>query len=305
MGGVLLPNRPAHFNSEDDSVTDPPAVATAFASGLATPAAPPPALALAEVLPGLAATLRPGEVEVLGPIAVPGLAARRVRIYLPRAWTPGGPPRFALYLFDGQNVFEDSPSFSGGWHAHETVEGLARTHHPTPVVIGIDHGGPRRIHELSPFAFEGEPGQLELLLDWMVGALMPGLATALNLVPGPFGTVVGGSSMGGLASLYGHFRHPEAFGGALVMSPSFWLARAGIFPWLAEQPTPPVSRIYLDCGTREGKGLLLAQIEAMADDLTARGYDSDHLLWRCDSRGAHNEKSWRRRLPKALRFIYR
>ena len=47
-----------------------------------------------------------GEVNLLGPFDVPGLAPRQVRVYLPRAYDPAK-PSLALYLFDGQNV-EDS-----------------------------------------------------------------------------------------------------------------------------------------------------------------------------------------------------
>src|SRR3954468_23112097 len=43
----------------------------------------------------------------------------------------------------------------------------------------------------------------------------------------------------------------------------------------------------------------------MAEHLLERGYDSDSLMWRADARGTHSEASWRRRLPAALRFMYR
>ncbi len=247
---------------------------------------------------------RPGEIHVLGPLAVPGHAPRLVRVYLPSAFTPAG-PRFALYMFDGQNVFDDRPSFSGGWHLHEAVERMARCKRPAPVVVGIDHGGSKRIDELSPFEIQGNASGLDGLLDWIVDSLMPRLAAELPLIAGPIGAVVGGSSMGGLAALYAHFRKPRTFGGALAMSPSFWVQDGEILRWLEAQPTPETSRIYLDCGVREGRGTLLPQVAAMAAHLATRGYDPDHLMFRADPRGAHSEASWLRRLPRALRFFYR
>jgi predicted alpha/beta superfamily hydrolase len=257
-----------------------------------------------EGLPGSLARMMPGEVNLLGPFAVPELAPRQVRVYLPRAYDPGR-PSFALYLFDGQNVFEDFPSFSGGWYAHEAVEGLARSkRRPVPVVIGIDHGGPGRNVELSPFPFEAGPGQAPLLLDWITSRLMPVLTAELNLVPGPLGAVIGGSSMGGLASFWAHFHYPAAFGGALVMSPSFWVADKAIFADVASQPTPEVTRLYLDAGAREAKGQVVAAAKKMVEHLIDRGYDSDRLMWRADAKGTHSEAHWRRRLPKALRFMY-
>ena len=123
--------------------------------------------------------------------------------------------------------------------------------------------------------------------------------------PEVVGAAVGGSSMGGLAALYAHFARPEEFGGALSMSPSLHVGRNAIFAWLAAQPTPPLSRVYLDCGVREGRGMLLPLAARVAAQLTARGYDTDRLRFRADPRGTHSEKCWRRRTPSALRFLYR
>jgi enterochelin esterase-like enzyme len=227
-----------------------------------------------------------------------------VRVYLPAAFTPGV-PRFVLYMFDGQNIFDDAPSFAGGWHLHGAVERLEHRGRQAPVVVGIDHGGTARIDELSPFEMERSAGLLDGLLDWMTESLMPRLAAELPLIGGPVGAVLGGSSMGGLAALYGHFSKPRTFGGALVMSPSFWVSGGAIQRWVRERPTPPVSRIYLDCGVREGRGMVLSGVATMAAHLAHRGYDPDHLMLRPDPRGAHSEASWRRRLPRALRFFYR
>ncbi len=266
------------------------------------PTLEPPALAALD--PGALASLRPGEVHVLGPYPVPGLAPRRLRLYLPRDFTPEE-TRHLLLMFDGQNLFDDTPSYAGGWRLHAAVEKLAKARRPAPIIAGIDHGGTARIGELSPFPVRGEPGRLDLLLDWTVGTLLPALAAAYPLHPSLAGTIVGGSSMGGLAALYAHFRHPEAFGGALAMSPALWVAEGAILDEIAARPNPPVSRIYLDCGAREGRGTLRPLAAVLADQLAGRGYGPDRLLWRCDSRGTHSETSWRRRLPQALRFFYR
>jgi predicted alpha/beta superfamily hydrolase len=270
----------------------------------AEPASPEPEHPLVELgIPGSLARMKPGEINLLGPFTVPGLAPRLIRVYLPRTYTPAA-SHFGLYMFDGQNVFDDRPSFSGGWYIHEAVEGLAKSRRPAPVVIGIDHGGPGRNLELSAFPMEAEPGQAHVLLDWVTSSLMPALTAELNLVPGPLGSVVGGSSMGGLAAFWSHFHYPQAFGGALVMSPSFWVANQAIFADTAVQPTPVVSRVYIDAGAREDKGRVVDAVKTMVEQLTARGYDSDRLMWRADSKGTHSEASWRRRLPKALRFMY-
>ena len=112
-------------------------------------------------------------------------------------------------------------------------------------------------------------------------------------------------SMGGLAAMYAHHRHPDVFGGAICMSPSFWFAKGAILRFVEETPRPPISRVYLDCGAREGGGRMLPFVERMAKKLRGRGYPPEQLMMRADQRGAHNERHWRRRLPLALRFMFR
>ena len=246
----------------------------------------------------------PGKIQVLGPFATPGLAPRRVRLYVPADFDPAV-PRFTLFLFDGQNVFDDEPSYVGGWYAHEAAERLARAGKLAPILVGIDHGGPERIRELSPFPVQGVPGDLDLLLDWLLGTLKPALAKRLPLIGGPAGSALAGSSMGGLAATYAHFHRPQEVGGALVMSPSYWVGDGAILDWVQEQPRPPFSRVYLDSGMREGRGTLLPLVARMAGHLASRGYGDMNLRFRTDPKGLHSEQSWRRRLPAALRFLYR
>ncbi|MFN7132736.1 MAG: alpha/beta hydrolase [Myxococcales bacterium] len=243
-----------------------------------------------------------GALRVLGPLDVPGLQARNVRVWLPPGFRRGTHTP-VLYMFDGQNVFDDGPSYSGGWYVHEALERLGAKLPRLPVVVGIDHGGERRLDELSPFQSHQSQGHADRLLAWMTRALVPAVARELRLLTGREETFIGGSSMGGLCSLYALFRHPEVFAGAMCMSPSFWFADGRIFSWLEERPLPPAARLYLDCGAREGRSML-PPTERMADYLTKRGFPRTRLLFKADPRGTHSEKDWRRRLPGALRFLF-
>lgn len=241
-----------------------------------------------------------GRIHMLGPYEAPGLAVKRlVRVYVPRRARPVLRP--TLVMFDGQNVFDDAPSFAGGWHVHAAVEKLAASV-PPPVVVAIDHGHQHRIHELSPFEVRGAAGQADTLIGWMAGVLLPELRRSLSLDPDPRKVVVGGSSMGGLAALYAHGLSPDVFGGALAMSPSLWVAHKAIVAWLAARQLAPWSRIYLDGGRREGGGALVRELAALAETLRHRR--GQYVLFRDDPRGLHREADWRRRLPPALRFFF-
>jgi predicted alpha/beta superfamily hydrolase len=119
-------------------------------------------------------------------------------------------------------------------------------------------------------------------------------------------TAIGGSSLGGLAAFYAHFRRADLFGGAIAMSPSFWLGHARVLEWIDTQGTPWVSRVYVDCGAHEGRGGgMLKLAEQVSKKLEARGYGKDTLRFRADKRGTHSERDWRRRAPGALLWMYR
>lgn len=249
----------------------------------------------------------PGHFEDLEPLTARGIGQRRVRAFVPmRGIGPRGGPRPLLVMFDGQNVFGDHGSFAGGWHVHEAVDHVARTRRtPAPIVVSIDHGGIARIDELAPFSDGKRGGKLQGLVDAIVGELIPHLDARFELTGQRF---IGGASLGGLASLYAHLRYPAVFSGALAMSPSLWFTRARVAELLHGQTRPVQSRIYVDCGGREGAAMRPA-IDAFAQRLRKSGWadgparTAHRLMLRFDARGKHNEAAWRRRFPKALRFL--
>jgi len=238
------------------------------------------------------------KIHLLGPFKIPWLKSPRiVRVYAP---PPTGSPPPVLYMFDGQNIFDDAPSFAGGWHMHLAADDLVARGLQAPVIVGIDHGGAARVRELAPFHGRRR-GQAAHLIRWIARDLAPKIHREFGVRRDVAGTAIGGSSMGGLAALYAHFHRPEVFGGVLCMSPSLWFARGKIFPFVAAEPRPWTSRIYLDAGAREG---VWAQAGHMAQHLRVRGYDEQALRWVPDPHGHHREQCWRRRAPGALEFLF-
>ncbi|MEO8876708.1 MAG: alpha/beta hydrolase-fold protein [Polyangiaceae bacterium] len=242
------------------------------------------------------------QITEIGPFEIPDLPPRPARVFLPTGFKK---QRFRslLVMFDGQNIFDDEPSFSGGWHMHDLVSALSPRMHFRPAIVGINHGGESRLDELAPFHTNQGGGKLDVMLDWTGETLLPMLRAELDLLPGPLGAVIGGSSMGGLASLYAHFTRNELFGGALVMSPSLWFGKDQVFGAIMTRPTPSPSRIYFDWGTREGRDMS-EPARMMAEHLETRSYDEAQLMIRRDLKGRHAELDWKRRMPRALRFMF-
>ena len=238
---------------------------------------------------------------LLGPFRLRRLGKQRfARVYVPR----GAPARGAkaLYLFDGQNVFHDAPSFSGGWYVHHAIDALAQER-PPPIVVGLDHGGRARLHELSPFRAADSDGRLDELLDWMERRLMPMVARRWKVSTDPREVTIGGSSMGGLAALHAHLTRPHRFGAALAMSPSIWFGDGKLLERAANAIRPAFSRIYVDGGAREDGGSVARNVEHFARLLRERGWTDESLRAVVDPDGEHCERDWRKRLPEALRFV--
>ena len=245
---------------------------------------------------------------------------RRVRVFVPS--TQG--PHAVLVMLDGQNVFGDEGSFAGGWHADVAVSHIkaaqVRVGHikaaqvrpvshikaapVRPVIVAIDHAGGERIAELGAIS-----AKADAFADFIVDRALPAAHARVPLLYGPGAHYICGSSMGGLFALYMHFKRPEVFGGCIAMSPSLWFGNRSVLDFVARQTNPYRSRVYLDAGEREARGRLAPLVTSVAESLYARGWSRDErgdlrAIARIDPRGAHDEKSWARRLPKALRFLF-
>jgi enterochelin esterase-like enzyme len=237
-----------------------------------------------------------GRFYELGTFRPPGAPPRPVRAYVPSV-VDRARPHPVVVLLDGQNVFSDHGSFAGGWHAHEAVDRMVASTVVPPIVVAVCNGGTHRIHELGR--------DVHLFAAALAHDLMPQLERHFHF-GGPDQRVIGGASLGGLGALVAAITHPEAFGAALVMSPSLWFGRRRLLHQLTSGalPLPPGLRVYLDAGKRE-RGRVFTDAELLAGWLGQQGLGADRLKWRPDARGAHHERHWRRRLPGALRFLFR
>jgi len=258
-----------------------------------------------------------GTVKVLREVASPELGnARDLLVYLPPSygWTYRHYP--VVYLQDGQNLFDEATSFAGEWRVDETLESL-HDEGMEAIAVGIPNMGAERLNEYSPFVDARlGGGAADAYLRFLVRVVRPLVESEFRVSRGASGTIIGGSSMGGLLSLYGFFEYPEVFGGVLAMSPSLGFAGDALHVYLDGVSRRP-GKIYVDAGNLEGapsrmapggkrklpRGYVLKARRTTAM-LVAKGWvRGKDLLYVEDRRGAHDEASWARRLPGALRFL--
>lgn len=258
-----------------------------------------------------------GTVKVLREVAGPEPGdVRDVIVYLPPSYAGTYRTYPVLYLQDGQNLFDAATSFAGEWRVDETLEAL-HEEGIDAIAVGIPNRGAERLDEYSPFVDpRSGGGGADAYLRFLVGVVKPLVEAEFRAARDAAGTILGGSSMGGLLALYGFFEHPDVFGGALAMSPSVGFAGDALVTYLEGVSRRP-GRVYVDAGSLEGypkrfvpgskrrrpRDYVLKVRRAVAA-LEAKGWQRGRdILYVEDRRGAHNEASWARRLPGALRFL--
>jgi predicted alpha/beta superfamily hydrolase len=238
------------------------------------------------------------------PFTIPGFPARYpLTIYVPPGYDDGSELLPVAYMFDGQNLYGDPGSYAGGWHLHESLDARAAKGKTVPLVVGIHHGGVSRKSEFTPWPIEGLPAWGDAFLEWLVGTVVPLISRDWRVRTGPAHTMIGGSSLGGLMSLYGFLHHPQVFGRVMAMSPSVWVQDQELLREFDRLPLPAERKLYIDAGGREVRTTRICR--ELIDLLQAKGcVPGQDLMWRPVQRDDHNERAWRRRAPKALRFLY-
>ena len=231
-------------------------------------------------------------------------ASRDLLVALPPSYTAEARSYPVLYMQDGQNLFDPATSHAGDWRLPATLDALAGRG-VEAIVVGIPNGGRRRSYEYSPFrdTIHGGGGGGDRYLAFLVETVKPLVDRSFRTLPDRAHTVIAGSSLGGLISLYALWRHAEVFGAAGVLSPALWFADRAMLRY-AERTAPRVpGRIYLDVGTGEGKEAV-ADARALREILTRPGFARcTELAWVEDEGGGHDEAAWGRRFREAMPFL--
>ena len=228
---------------------------------------------------------------------------RDLVVALPPDYGPSIDPCPVIYVQDGQNLFDPTASFAGDWGVPKTLEVLA-LEGIRPIVVGIPNRGRLRRYEYSPFRdiIHGGGGG-DRYLAFVVETVKPLIDASFRTCPERSRTVIAGSSLGGLISLYGLYRHADVFGAAGVLSPALWFADGAVLRFVERLPPRAVGRIHLDVGTNEGDEAL-QNVRRLRALLVAAGQTEGRDLSYQEDQGAdHEEVAWGRRFRAALPFL--
>jgi predicted alpha/beta superfamily hydrolase len=233
---------------------------------------------------------------------------RDIIIYLPPGYDEQLDRRFpVLYLHDGQNLFDGATAFNGqDWHVGQTADYTISAGLVEPlIIVGIYNTGKGRILEYTPTKVPRlGGGRADRYAKFLIDEIKPFVDRDYRTQFEAPRTGIGGSSLGGLVSIYLGLKFSHVFGKIAALSPSVWWNQRVIHRFAAAAPIEPRPRIWLDIGTREGPRIV-EDVERFRDVLLAKGWRYDRDLHYERVEGAeHNEAAWAARVGPFLRFLY-
>ena len=239
------------------------------------------------------------ECEVVIP-SLGGDKKRKVYVYLPVEYNSDSEVRYpVMYMFDGHNLFfDDKASFGKSWGLKDYLDNTK-----TPLIIAsveCNREGNGRLSEYSPIDFifkNGEKikGRGGEYLNWLVKEFKPYIDKTFNTLSDREHTAIGGSSMGGLMTLYALAKYNAYFSRGAALSPSLWVY--GKIPDFVEKSRFGKNTIlYTDYGSKENKNHSAQRkiFSKTCARLTEKGV---LITSRVVPDGVHSEASWEKSIP--------
>ena len=262
---------------------------------------------------------------------------RNIDVWLPENYSPQ--KKYAvLYMNDGQMLFDSSITWNKQeWGVDETVSALiAQKRINECIVVGIYNGGKNRHIEFTPqkpfnqlplsfrqqlldsakrpngnMIFSGEV-MSDKYLAFVVQELKPYIDSAFSTKRNRANTMMMGSSMGGLISIYAICEYPEVFGAVGCLSthwPVIFFDTDHYFSSAMNEymqqhlPNPKTHKIYFDYGNKTLDSMYKPYQEKVDAIMMKAGYHKKNWITKEFLGDDHSEQSWRKRLTIPLLFL--
>jgi predicted alpha/beta superfamily hydrolase len=236
---------------------------------------------------------------------------RDVHVFLPPGYASGQERYRVLYFHDGEGVFGGLDGSRGVFvDADYALDALLEEQlvHPA-ILVAVSNtkrvAGGRSIDLVPQWSAEA-PGRIDAYYSFLTGRLKPYIDSHFRTRPEAAYTGVSGNSLGGLASFYLAYRHPETFGFAGCTSPSLWLMNSRLVGEVARDGKgKTATRFWLDTGEKDS-----ADIETvtprMVKVLAGKGWtEGDDLAFAVGYGHLHGRTAQRERMRNMLYFLLR
>lgn len=232
------------------------------------------------------------------------IKTRRIAALLPHDYDQSDKHYPVLYLQDGQNLFDDYAPF-GNWAVDKKLAVLAEQGIGDVIIVAIDHAAEERIAEFTPTSkTQLGLGEGKKYVRFLAETLKPYVDQHFRTLPQREFTGIGGSSMGGLISIYAGITRPDEYGKLMIFSPSLWVD-PNIHFHAINFSRPYNMDIYLYAGGRESTNMI-PNIRRFQKALSQKGINQNAFRFKLslDPHGEHNEARWGQEFPKAAKWLF-
>ena len=242
---------------------------------------------------------------------------RPLHIWLPEDYHRTNRRYPVMYFFDGHNLFRDEDATYGkSWGLAEFMQRWDRE----MILVGIEcgHEGQERLSEYLPYPAKTGSRFDEFLpmggdtMDWIVHEIKPVIDRDYRTIPFRECTAVGGSSMGGLMSLFAAVHYNRWFSKAACVSTAMGFCMRPLMADMRRNTMSADTRIYLSWGTNEAWGLKNKDRE----DRSSKTYGWNKRVadfaaqsgaavkMDCQVGGGHCEADWEKLVPTFMDFLW-
>ena len=236
-----------------------------------------------------------------------------VYIWTPEGYDPESEEKYStIYMFDAQwdlggGVVDGDDS---SWHVEEHVTSMMSLTDNKAIVVGLANHDKTRNDELIPdlgeMAIKNYPSKKRgsAFSDFIYNTVVPYIESNYNVYTDSEHNSITGSSLGGLEAFYVALDHPDKFGTAGALSPSFWAYDVKewtkfLLPKLSEKNLP---YIYLYGGDYMMDAGAYATL--MNNALLQYGYPKEKLICSVYTPGEHLSIYWQHIMPEFLQVMF-
>ncbi len=227
---------------------------------------------------------------------------RKIWALLPHDYYSSSESYPVMYLQDAQNLFNENAQY-GNWEIDKKLAVMAEYKIGKIIIIAIEHAEEDRIKEYNVGKTVLGKGQGKKYIKFMTETLKPFVDSNFRTKKEREFTGIGGSSMGGLVSIFSGLRYPEVYGKLMIFSPSLW-----VVPELkikSDSTENSDTKIYLYAGGDEST-TMIEHVNNFKKNIIASEFIKDKLKINLsiNMEGKHSETYWSDEFPKAIEWLF-
>lgn len=228
---------------------------------------------------------------------------RKIWALLPHDYETSTDHYPVMYLQDAQNLFNEDAKY-GNWEIDKKLAVMSEYKIGKIIIIAIEHAEQDRIKEYNVGNTVLGAGEGKKYIRFVTDTLKPFVDKKFRTKSEREFTGIGGSSMGGLVSVFSGLMYPEVYGKLMIFSPSLWVVPKMDFSNM-DFSEPGTTKIYLYAGGDESE-TMIRHVKRFKNTLLKNDHGADKMKINLsiNMHGKHSETYWSDEFPKAIEWLF-